>query len=511
MAYRLAVSSGLWGIEKGGTLLGISKKIEWATTKGVDCVQVDLENVTEFKEPFLKEKLERIKKLNVEFGFHGESLAMSGGFDVLPLGSALHSDYVRAHDRLITHVEEAGNIGAKFVTIHTVESHPFIMLGRELQPADLVDFWGRSLKNILSEHDNILEWAIQRQELHDIGYWHDRAMNRFHQIKEAYDNSPDERKGGLDLEKEKKKILREKFMEYFSTSDMSYGHEMVAYYVVAKYMMATRDPIWMAIVKKMLSDDDLFNLVKSRDWVPAVAAKYIWGHFMPERCPTKIDYKDIKPSLEKYRMYFSFETPMASHGYEGHVRLAHLPHIYAMCKNIDSKWVGFTMDMEHLLGCNIDPEKDIKNLPDDGGKYLRIVHITRPTPMNPSHLPIAVGSEDQDYIYRRLWELRQKGFTDGWIVFERGGGEDPVKQTVIAMRIIKNFLEREVKPEDLPLEFWGMKPEGPEIARQKVTIMEHMMDPIKNLLVVPEEEYTFLSSKAVEKGKTQEYGKEKYR
>jgi hypothetical protein len=78
--------------------------------------------------------------------------------------------------------------------------------------------------------------------------------------------------------------------------------------------------------------------------------------------------------------------------------------------------------------------------------------------------------------------------------------------------LIKQFLEKDVPPEKLPLEFYGLEPgQWASTERQKAQILEHAYDPLKGMLQVPEEEHGFLSKAAVEKGKTEEWRKEKYR
>ena len=77
--------------------------------------------------------------------------------------------------------------------------------------------------------------------------------------------------------------------------------------------------------------------------------------------------------------------------------------------------------------------------------------------------------------------------------------------------MIKEFLEKDTDPKMLPLEFYGMKEDGPDIKRQEVAIREHRLDPLKGMLLVPEEEYTFLSSEAVKKGKGEEWKKSKFK
>jgi len=516
--YTIGVASGFWKIEKPAELLGIPRKIEWTLTKGVNHAQVDLETVTEFKEPNLKEKIEKYKKFGVTFGIHGECVAI--GMNTLPLASALEPDYMRSHDRLITHITEAGKIGAKYVTIHSSESLPFILLGRELQPTTLVDVWGRSFRKFLEERKGLQDWAIERGFITEI-ILHGRTDATLEDIIKAQIRDEEER-----LKRENKKIteadkerirkklreeLKRMLLSFVSTTGLAHGPERIAYYITAKWMQSNRDPLWKEIVGKRIKDDDFNKLKNIEKWVPAVAAKYTWGHFSPNKCPTKSDYKDPKPLLKKYKTYFCFETPMSSPGYEAYMRLSRLPHLYQLVRSVGSEYVGFTMDMEHMLGCNIDPKKDIAELPGNAGKFLKVVHITIPTPLNPSHQTVKVGSEAQYYIYERLYELRKKGFEKGWLIFERTGGADPIQQSVLAMRIIKTFLERDIPPKKLPLEFFGMKPAGPEVKRQEITIREHAFDPIKGMLLVPEEEYTFLSKAAIEKGKAEAWKKEKYR
>ena len=114
------------------------------------------------------------------------------------------------------------------------------------------------------------------------------------------------------------------------------------------------------------------------------------------------------------------------------------------------------------------------------------------------------------------YKLRQKGFgkhpdIDHFIVFERGGPET-FQESVISLRKIKEFLERDTSPEKLPPEFFGVA--TGEIAseeRQKVAIREHAFDPLKGLITAPEEEHGLLGRAAVEKGKAEEWRKEKYR
>ncbi len=515
MAYTLGVSTGYWKIahgvspEKGEELLGIPLKIFWGATKGVRFVQVDLESITEFKEPKLLEKIKRIKSLGLKFGVHGECAAI--GMNTLPLDSAIKDAYKRAHQRLIDHIKGCGEIGAEYLLIHSSESEPFIRLGEHLQPMDLVDVWGRNLSDFLKENPKLLDWAIKKdfivgivsRYIGDIEYYRKIEEREFREINKR-EPSPQERK---EIEKKAVERFKEVFRNYLNSTDLHYGSERIAYYIIAKWMEEENDPLWKNIAGGKSIDDKSFR-EKYEKWVPAVSAKYIWGHFNPK---VPEIYSNPKDLLDKYNLDFVFETPMASPGYETLMRLPRPLHMFYLAKAIKSKHVGIALDFEHMLGCNLDPKKEIELLPYKSGDIVKVIHVGVPTPLNPAHRPIPVGSEAQLYIYERLYELRKKGFKNGVIIFERGGGADPIKQSIIALRLVIKFLEKDIPPKELPLEFFGVKEKGAEIKRQEVAIREHALEPLKRMLAIPEEEYTFLSQAAVKKGKGTEWEKEKYR
>ena len=138
------------------------------------------------------------------------------------------------------------------------------------------------------------------------------------------------------------------------------------------------------------------------------------------------------------------------------------------------------------------------------------------------HEPIDVGSEAQRWIYIYAYKMRQKGFGVGGnkaiIIFERGGrpGSQPgewMRSSVTAMRLIVDQLIRDTPPDKLPLEFYGVSPEGfYSEERQMAIVKEHYWDPLKGMLSVPEEEYTYLGKAALDKGKKpDEWKKEELR
>ena len=95
------------------------------------------------------------------------------------------------------------------------------------------------------------------------------------------------------------------------------------------------------------------------------------------------------------------------------------------------------------------------------------------------------------------------------MIFERAG--NPREQVILVLRLIKEYLERDVPPMELPVEFYGIRPQGPEMKRQELAMREHALDPLKGMLSVPEEEYTFLSKAATDKGKAELWKKERFK
>jgi len=237
-----------------------------------------------------------------------------------------------------------------------------------------------------------------------------------------------------------------------------------------------------------------------------------------------------KVGRDKRKLMIIFENPeIMRAGEEGLQRLIHAIDIYRLVKAAEKIangiYLGMVFDSEHYLHNNLDPLSEIKSLQneaEDAGKFLIVYHVGAPKPYHPAHLPIDIGSEAQYWIYKYAFELRKVGFgkyNDGIFIFERGGargGQYPaqfVGQSAAALRIIVNFLEKDVAPDNLPPEFYGIS--SSEILseeRQLSIIKEHFFDPLKGLLYVPEEEYTFLGAKAIERGKRpDEWKKEELR
>jgi len=624
MAYTVGVSAGIFGAaqqEEKSQYAGLVRKAEYAITKGVRFVQIDLESISEFQEQDIVSKMKRIREqLGIRFGLHSENVAF-GSREFPHLDSAIYQDYRRGHERLMIIFEDAGKIGFEYVLAHSSESVPFIFLGRELQPTDLVDPWGNPLGEFIQKfestfkelgvykHDEGWIWKqdeIWRDLLHDtiegflkredvvrrqgieelsrrnflehkirdkkIEILNAQGIPRESITEEQLKNTPFNpeeielveeeknrineevevlfKKGEEDFEYKRLKDLWEYFLRLIQSRTLSYGPERIAYYIIGKWMQEKNDPLWMPLIdisikyyakkeqkspeqwlkdkgiKDKRLEDNIFAKFYQL-WVPSVSAKYVWGHFNPDTNPKSpisagnavsgLVERDPKKFLDKYKMDFILETPMASPGMEDLLRFPQPAQMYYLMKEMKSDRFGIALDIEHMLMDGLNVEVAIDILPSDAGRLVRVIHTGWPSPLGPAHIPIPLGSEQQLYLYKTYWELRKKGMgrdqrDNTFIIFERGGGGDPIQQSVLALRVIKEFLEKDTAPERLPMEFWGLQTgQWASIDRQLATIKEHAWDPLKGLLQMPEEEHGIYSKSAIEKGKGEEWKKEKFR
>jgi hypothetical protein len=590
MPYVVGVSSGIFSAIAENERIqfaSLAKKAEYCITKGVEFVQIDLESVSEFKSPDIKEEMERIKRLGITFGIHSETRAF--GVEVAELDSAIETDYKFGHERLKEILDRSGDIGSKYVLIHSSESEPFLMLERHLQPAFLVDFFGNPFRKFLENPKNVwlIDWTmggkaedieqcmydawlatgkkVTSKDIDDslkkkgitpqnfmwieikgapIAEFTRRYMENVVENMEIrhttdYDAMPQDIKDNTNEQIRRTitillKDLRTTVFDFVQSRTLHYGPERIAYYFTAKWMEVNKDPLWENIVKanveyfakdekktvaewlssrgiKTLTIEDENFRKYSMLWVPAVSAKYIWGHLNQDKNPNKrLLYSDLKEAIKKYKMPLVLETPMAHRGIEEWLRFPNPLQMYYLAKQVNEE-AGFeclalAMDFEHMISIRLEPEKVIDILPEGAGKFVRVLHLGYPAPLAPAHIPIPFGSEQQLYLYKMMYMLRQKGFgknnSEFFIVFERGGGADPIQQSVLALREIVKFLERDTPWDKLPAEFYGLA--TGQIAsweRQLTTIREHAREPLKGLITTPEEDHTFLGRATIEKGK----------
>lgn len=254
------------------------------------------------------------------------------------------------------------------------------------------------------------------------------------------------------------------------------------------------------------------------------AAKYIEGHMKrvfewmkKEDGDGLIAYiereaeKDNKDELKKAakNLKITLEIPDARDAsYAGLYTICRVKQIYAAVKSMRETLkdkggdrVFMLIDFEHITTQGFDAFEEIKEfvgLAPDAGEYILSLHVTKPTPLH-HHIQVEIGDVD---VYKLLYQLRTVGLGKHhttYLIYERGGERDPFRQSVIAIRLMVKQLLDDIKPKELigKPEFFGV--EGPNIAseeRQRTIISEHAEDPIKDLMVVPEEEHTFLGRAA---------------
>jgi hypothetical protein len=136
-----------------------------------------------------------------------------------------------------------------------------------------------------------------------------------------------------DIEKEAIDAFKQTLSSFVSTSDLAYGSERVAYYIVAKWMQKTRIHL-EADSWSEHSDNDLPD--KYKCWVPAVSRKIYMGHFTRREGGLKTP----KPLLDKYNLMICFES-----GWEeadrGMSRFYRPTHMIALCRSIKSSQCSY--------------------------------------------------------------------------------------------------------------------------------------------------------------------------
>jgi hypothetical protein len=325
----------------------------------------------------------------------------------------------------------------------------------------------------------------------------------------------------------------------------THGRLLDIYKIMAHYLFFKKDPQWLSMAEVYKDVVNKYNMdYNDDDWLTrtwdiverendiefkqffyaVVGAKFLEGHlkdllnwinnkYIPRELAGKPELQEIARNMQ-----ITIEIPDARDPkYAGRYMLSHTKQIFSAVKTLRStlntKRVWMTIDNEHLATQGFDPwvegKKMMEEFPDHG-EYVISVHCSYPTPLH-SHYPIELGDRD---FYTILWYLRKCGAgtkSDLRLIFERGGGDDPFRQSVDALKLMAKFLEKGVPPEKLPLEFYGLEKTAFDIKRQSQIMMDHRFDILKDLFEVPEEEWGLLSTAAVKKGKKEIFKKEELR
>lgn len=294
------------------------------------------------------------------------------------------------------------------------------------------------------------------------------------------------------------------------------------------------------------------------DLVAMVAAFYIQMHWeTPITESTQFfHYKDnltrkgIKPNptfhnlspiekLRKLKVYISFENPhLMDAARPGRQRIVRALDMEKFARTADfifqdrpemkrlekKNWLYLLLDFGWWQANGMNPIEQVKETSDKFGEYVKAIQIHYSYApggqlnQGGAHLTIDIGSIVHERMYEWLRLLKVKGMKSAPIVFERGGGQNPldtVKTSVFAIRGMVKELEKNPPTEidKLPPEFFGFNTENifsPE--RQMVVMKEHAFDPIKGMLEVKEFDHTFSGTHTLGKGKrVEDLAKERYK
>ncbi len=557
--YEVGISTGFWRIGKDPALLGLAQKIGGlGATGGIRFVQVDLETVAEFYEPEIEDQIRRMKeKLGMFAGLHGEI------GELMALDSAEKRIWDQTHRRLCQTVRFAAKYGFFYVNIHF--SNKQLISFTEAQHRTqgyfypVVDPYGKGLQNIIKGNTQLYDEvkqhipartitgskafrkAVQKRRNDKLKDLKNRAEQAYKRELERYPNMTEEEKKAIKegIERREQQAIMEEVDRETNTYDFIFDvwlelgdeeqekyqlddGEWGAYHVVAHWMKIKNDPLWTNIAEGKEPESLYFK--NENRFCAAVASKYIEGHLTLKDNPANIEHLNgmsIKEWCEKEGLYLLLENPESGEGAEGLYRLFDPRHFYYTMKQINSPHVMITIDFEHMVSQQIDPDKLIPELPNDFGKMIFLFHLGQPVPYGgTAHIPVSRGSLAQEQIYRWLYWMKKRGWKKGYIMFERGGGRtgqgrlpnEVFEDSVQALRQITAYLEKDIEPNTLPPEFFGISAANTAVyARQLVAMREHAWDPLEGLLSVPEEKHGFLSKAAVDKGKAQEWEKRKFR
>jgi len=589
--FKVAVSTGLFGIARAEEIATAVKKIGYGLTRGTSAIEIsgDVPHEINFTEGL---ELRYIaEKQGIDLNLHGSL--------TVPFCIPDVTQWKEAQDHVEKSIKSAVYGGCKYVNFHSclyqwVERITYA--GRRFEIM-MGDWKGRFINEILAEPDmdELREYfveefweeygnAILGEKYREIYYKAEVQASRQVRAEIREEEATPEEIAKRTAQKlyellrkfvkeELKKVLEQKLDWYIVAKRR--GDYVDACKIIAHYLFFKKDPIWKDMVEMYREVLEKFDYdPENPRWLRealreaeerggdderlfkefyygVVGAKFLWGHlieaakWMAEQdeykgkgLPTIIrnELKMIAPKDMKKQekelmnilknLMITIENPDARDPSEaGRYMLWRPKQMYVAIKNVREElkrmknpyWdkIFMLIDFEHLATQGVDPLEDIKELVKkvpNVGELIISIHSNHPTPLH-SHLPIEIGD---DVIYRLLWTLRKAGLgkkRTTYLVFERGGFRDPFKRSVTALRLMAKFLEKDVPPEELPPEFYGISPSGLLAEeRQWVTIFQHALDPLKGLIKIPEEEYTFLSRAAIEAGKRpEEWKKEEYR
>ena len=567
--FKVGVTSGLFSIAGDMQIASVIKKLGYSLTRGTNVIEIagDVPHEIDFTDG--KELRHIAEKQGLELLFHGSLTVRMESADRENWREA--QEHI---EKSIRSAVFGGMKYVNFHACLYPWQELYTYAETKLRIA-MVEFTGKFILELMKGDDEAIvklrKWFIKAfGEDYGRAILDDRTVKeieeKIYQLREKEKNKTPE-----ELSQESEKLVKEKIDERLRTGKWrmeEYGNEVEAYKILAHYLFFKKDSIWKKMAELYAEHigevdyskdgqdgsntwiEEKFNEAKEKGgkieknfkefFYAVVSAKFLEGHllkafqFIKDELPKEIEKnKIIETEEEKKKLIeiaknlkITIEIPDARSPSQAGLYPLWRPRqtytaVIATRERLKEEGLGefsgnvfMLIDWEHLATHGVDPlqefTEDIGKLK-DMGKYILSIHANYPSPLH-SHRPIELGDI---VIYKILWTLRKVGLGkhhETYLIFERGGGEDPFKNSVTALKLMAEQLENDVPPDKLPAKFFGMETgeiSSPE--RQIVTIREHAFDPLKGMIVFPEEEHGMLGRAAVEKGKTEEWRKEKYR
>ncbi|MFB6088803.1 MAG: sugar phosphate isomerase/epimerase family protein [Candidatus Aenigmatarchaeota archaeon] len=454
-----------------------------------------------FFEPYLtsprsmtSKEVDRIKHAMKSFGVH---LSFHDGTQA-KICSADKRMREMVHDDMMDYIDKVSNVNGEWILFHSSEQvRPRYRQGSEMEMrrVDLVDEKGNKIKEEKLDPEKNPE---TRKWFED--EYGDRIISQSTlrearvEILDEGNYSKEEKRdilAGNGSEEAQKKIVGralEKALESWNCQ----GPEMMAYEIMARWMYHNNDYLWQKICDGKHPDD-----VDEMKHDAAVSGKYLQGQI--EDALDRAKEKDVKILIEN-----GHGSPRIIH----YMRLVRPENVYYVIKSINDPYVRMCVDFEHIT-IGWDPLDVLDNCPGDFGEYVESLHLSKPTPEH-EHMPIERGNV---FVYELLWKMKELGFREGTLIFEPGGQEtgERIQDTVYSMREMVKYLSRDVSPDELPEEYFGLTDQ--EMVHERRIIETHTFDPLKGLLHSPELTDTFFGSEMARRGRREleKWGKEEYR
>lgn len=492
--YKVGVTTGIPSMDAATATEQTQKVI----SKGTNVIEIDFES-PKTPTPHDIRELKRIRKVQgIEFTMHGATST------TLPVTSAERIEYQKVEEDMIEYIKIAKEIGIKGINIHSCYLPSPVLLRQTRRMSHvMVDENGDRIEKKLLESEKALEWFIEDR-------YRDPRRDQDLLLRYIKRNSASEEEAKQKMASMSEEEMEEKIIEIYKSfikdkvEDKEGGmglDEYYAYIIMAWHMYEKKDYFW----KKICDDKDPTTLMdrgEEQKIITAVASKYVEGHI-----------SKWVDKLEKEKIFLFIESPdCRKTQYRGYYRLVTPLHVNYVMKKIDSKYVRATIDFEHVATHGLDVMEEVKKLSSRDGRYVKMLHVgSQPSPGH-LHKPVEKGDK---YLYTLIWELRKRGFKDGYILFEWSGkGRQKEIQkwerSVQNLKYMSILLENDVSPDELPPEFYGL--DSGEMERERRIIEKNMFKPLEGVLEAPELSHTWFGGEVMKKKKPKEvWEKEEYR